>query len=122
MAGHRCRKPCLEDAQVLLPPEVANGLGAGETEVAPRHADFGGGGADVEQADGVRTVLQILDQNLVTADFDLACLFAERVLVQFEHLVVGEQTQRELVEPFRRTADDQRRGPQAPEAEMGVLK
>ena len=48
-------------------------------------------------------------------------LLAQRVLVQGQHLVVGQQIERERIEPFHVAADQQRRGEQAPQADVRVL-
>ena len=47
--------------------------------------------------------------------------FAERVLIDVDHLVVAEQAQGELVEPGDVAAEDQGGGQQAPERDVGVL-
>ena len=46
---------------------------------------------------------------------------AQRVLVDRQHLVVGQQAERERVKPLHVAADQERRREQAPEADVGVL-
>ena len=48
-------------------------------------------------------------------------MFAQRVLIDIQHLVVGQQPEGELVHLFEIAADQERRGEQRPQAQVGVL-
>ncbi len=112
----------VEGAGVFLPPDVADALAPRELQVGPRDGDLLRDDAGVEEADGPRAVFQRfgVDDGVVGVR-DRRGLAPERVLVDGEHLVIAEQADSEVVERVEIAADEQRRGEQAPERDVGVL-
>ena len=85
-------------AQVLLTPEVAHDLQALEAKVGPFSSDGALTLAPVEETDGFGAVGQIPDPDFAfIGDSDAVNGFAERVLVNVNHLVVAQEAQREVV-------------------------
>ena len=77
--------------EVFLPPQVAHGLFAAQSQHAEREIHLHGLPAPVEKPDGHRTVFEVLDvDHLVALLPDGYGLKAQRVLVDVDHLVVGQ--------------------------------
>jgi len=102
------RERSLELAEILLPPQVANALFAGYARLFPSHRYGRGRFAGVEKADRHRAVRHFLNEHLTSGDIDVVSLNPERVLIEIEHFIVRQQTQREGVEFVDRRADDER--------------
>ena len=111
-----------KDAEVLLAPEVADLLRPGNADVGPDGRDLGQARAAVEEPDGLGAVFELADPDLDVAVLrGAAAGFAERVLVDVDDVVVGEQAQREVVEAGDVAAEDERRRDERPERDVGVL-
>ena len=111
-------------AQIFLAPEVADALRRffAEAELRPRGGNFLRLLREVEVADGAGAVRELFHVDLFAAvDEELRGGGAEFVLVEREDFVVGEEAEREVVGFFERAADEERRGEEAPEAEVRVL-
>lgn len=99
-----------------MPPKVAHALRSRQTELRPRHGDFLRGLREVEEAYRTGAIGEILYVNLfATVDDELRGLLAEFILIDREHLVVGEEAEGEVIGLLQRTTDEQRRGEEAPE-------
>ncbi len=79
-------------------------------------------GAEVEKTDRVATVFELFFVNTdVAVRAHARRFFAERILVDCQHFVVAQEREREVVELVHVAPDEQRRGEEAPEADVGVL-
>src|ERR1700743_2146200 len=90
-----------EDAEIFLPPAIADGVFAGDAEVAPTDDDLlsSSGIAGIEETDGFAAVRQILCHDACIAlEGDDGGLFAEWILVDGEDLVIGEQAKGKGIE------------------------
>ena len=84
--------------EVLLPPQVAHGLPAAQTQHAEREVHLHGLPAPVEKPDGHRAVFEVLGvDHLVALLPDGNGLQAQRVLVDVDHFVVGQQAPCEVI-------------------------
>src|SRR5690349_10032984 len=94
------RTECIfERAQVTALPQVADGLAALQSELRPSCRHFIRREAPVEKADGHRAVRQRPYPDLEALLFpDSRGGASERILVDVDDLVVGEQRQREGIE------------------------
>lgn len=95
---------------------------ARELQIGPVDGHGGGFLADVEQADFPRTVVHRLGIYLcLSVPGHLCRLFAERVLVDLEHFIVGEQAEGKVIHLLQVAADQQRTGQQTPQADVRIL-
>src|SRR5512139_3225201 len=113
----------LDGSEILLAPEIADLLASRkpeEGEVVVRKLRRLA--SEIAEAHSDGAVLQDLAVHAHIADRIHALgLLAERVLVEGDHLVVGEEAQGEGVELLHVAADQERRREEAPEAEVQVL-
>src|ERR1035441_4533753 len=90
-------KMAREVAEVLLAPEVAHALWARSAKVGPLQSHTGFIVPAIKQADGLRAVLQVFGSHVErTVLRDAPSLLAQGILAHDEHLVVGEQAEREV--------------------------
>jgi hypothetical protein len=71
-----------ENAEVLLPPQVADPMPAPHPKFGPPYRDTAFPRSRIEETDAEVTAFQFLDQHFAPIDLDLVGLFAERVLVE----------------------------------------
>src|SRR5437867_11470003 len=91
VCGDLGRKGAVELAEVLLLPEVTHRQAAGQAEVGPACGHGGSLPSPVEEADGGGAVPEGACPHLAPAvEGASACRPTQRVLVDVEHLVVGE--------------------------------
>jgi hypothetical protein len=78
--------------------------------------------AAIEQPDGPGAILEFfcIDPS-IAGTCNAPCLPAKRILIDGQHFVVGEQTNRERIELLEIAADEERAGEQAPERQVRVL-
>jgi len=96
-------------ADVFLPPEVSDGLDAGEVELVEADGDFSVGEPGVKEAEGPGSVGQGLGPYLAVAGAgDPSGFFAEGVLIDGEDFVVGNQVEREVIQLREVAAEDER--------------
>lgn len=94
MAADERGELLVEYPDIFLTPEVADDIATGDTEVAPADGYGLGGGAiaGIEETDGFAAIREVFGHDAGVA---LACddggLFTEGVLVERQHLVVGEE-------------------------------
>src|SRR5207248_852438 len=97
--GDLCGKGAVMHPELLLPPQVADGLAAVKAQVGPPGGDLRALRAAVEKADGGGAIPEGS-----RPDFESALLgttargAAEGILVDVQHLVVGEQARRPAIE------------------------
>ena len=97
-----------ECANVLLAPEVANRLSAGQAQVRPFDRHGGGVSAQVEEANGFGTVFKVFGiDSKVPVPGHAKGLLAERVLVYGQDFVIRQQVEREVVELIQIAAEQQ---------------
>ena len=102
-------------AEVLLSPEVANRLQPRDVQLPEvlTKVDFGVGGAEVEDAQGMGAVAERSHPDLDVAVLNEAPgLFAEDVLINGIHLVVAEQANGKVVNLGNVAADEHVAGQQ----------
>ena len=129
---HAVRRDCRavavrERTELLLPPKITHFLrSAHSVKHRPLHFDRRGVCAQIEKPHRPGPIIERLRVNLeftrpVTRHLrHRSRLPAERVLVHIEHLVIRQQTKRELVEIVEIAAQQQGRGKQAPKTDMRI--
>src|ERR1017187_5858337 len=111
-----------EPADVLLPPEVPHGAGPADPERRPAGRHHGGKLAPVEKANGDRSVGQRPAPDLrVALARNPAGREPERVLVHGDHLVIGQKSERKIIDALQVAADEKRRREKRPQRNMRVL-
>ena len=91
-----------EHAEILLSPEIADEVCAGEFEVGPFNLDCCLGAASVKKANGFGSVVKFLCPDFrVVGGGHSTGLFAERILIDIENFVIGEEVQCKLVQLFK---------------------
>ena len=112
----------LAGRHVGLPPQVAGLEGAAARQVRPFQRVRRFLEAEVENAHGQGAVFQRFAPHFDRPILQHALgLLAQRVLIDLKYFVVRQQVERERVELIDRAADQERRRPEAPHADVRVL-
>jgi len=112
----------VRDLKILLTPDIAQGLWAGDFQIRPRDLHRGGSLPTVKESDYDGTIGQRFSISFQVTGFQHTdCLFAEFILIDVENLVIGQQAQGEGIEFAEIAAEDQWSGKEAPHADLGVL-
>ena len=106
VAGDLGLESVFEIPKVFLPPEVSNSRRAFYSQSGPIDFNLSGDGASVKEAYGGRAVVHFFGPNFGVAFFpDAAGLAPERVLVNGENFVVGQEAEGKIVEIFQIAAE-----------------
>src|SRR5262245_53648075 len=108
MAGNGCGERIRESAEFLSSPQIAHWLGARASDTRPANRGVGRRDSTVEQSDRSGAVGERPGPDFpeVFAP-DAVRGLAERVLVDVDDFVVGEQRERERIELRQVRADEQ---------------
>ena len=96
----------IEDSQIFLPPKVAQDLFSRKSRLLPIQGNLSRGLARVEKPNRLVPVNEFLDVDLQsTLRGNTDRRFAEFVLIDGQHLVIGDQAECEGVEMFKITSE-----------------
>ena len=116
MDGHFGPVGTIESPQIFLPPKVAQDLFSRKSRLLPIQGNLCRSLTRIKEPNRLVPVSEFLDVDLQwTLRGNTDRRFAEFVLIDGQHFVIGNQAKCEGVEMFKITSEQQRCGKQAPE-------
>ena len=96
VTGHSGGECVFERSEIFSQPQVADRLRAAQAEIGPAHRDVLRSQPPIEQSDGMRAVGERARPDLQPSLLaHTRSGFAERILVDVEDLIVGQERERE---------------------------